>query len=360
MRNALTKLILALGRYAVLPAVAVALAVFAAWLAAIDHYPRLAWAASFIVLPVTTGAVFLTYGLLLLPRKRKAAPGVEERAAPGLWAIWKELDRSSDALKRTLVIDADVNASIGEQRQFMGVFGRQVTMTIGLPLLIVLDEQAVRAVIAHEVAHAALRHTSGSGNLSEFMTAAANIFEYADPERTITGRIAAVLLNALLERIEKEYLILSRQDELAADRQGAERVGSHEMARALVLIVGMTARIGELVFGPLEKECLGAIRVPTPPLQRMISQVHTIRMIDGINAAALKCMTSEKEDLSATHPPLRQRLANLGFAEIPKFDAVQTSAALSLMPDHIFTDLVARFDRQWSKAAAARVDINYR
>jgi hypothetical protein len=42
MRSAILKLILALGRYAVLPAVAVALAVFAAWLIALDHYPRLA------------------------------------------------------------------------------------------------------------------------------------------------------------------------------------------------------------------------------------------------------------------------------------------------------------------------------
>src|SRR6266481_2908525 len=145
MRSAILKLILALGRYAVLPAVAVALAVLAAWLIALDHYPRLALAISPVVLPFTTGAVFLAFGL---------------------------------------------------------------------PLLIVLDERAVRAVVAHEVGHAELQHTSGGANLNEFILAALNIFEYADSATTITGRISETLLNALLEWLQKEYLILSRRNEL--------------------------------------------------------------------------------------------------------------------------------------------------
>jgi ABC-type sulfate transport system permease subunit len=45
--------------------VAVALAVFAAWLIALDHYHGLALAISPVVLPFTTGAVFLAFGPLL-------------------------------------------------------------------------------------------------------------------------------------------------------------------------------------------------------------------------------------------------------------------------------------------------------
>jgi hypothetical protein len=36
--------------------------------------------------------------------------------------------------------------------------------------------------------------------------AALNIFEYADPDTTITGGISATLLNALVEWLQKEYL----------------------------------------------------------------------------------------------------------------------------------------------------------
>src|SRR5260370_30245688 len=116
MRSAILKLILALGRYAVLPAVAVALAVFAAWLSALDHYPGLALAISPVVLPFTTGAVFLAFGLLLLPRRRTAVPGVEEAVAPGLWAMWKGVDRKFARGWRTLVIDGNMNTSIRSSR----------------------------------------------------------------------------------------------------------------------------------------------------------------------------------------------------------------------------------------------------
>src|SRR5215813_8619523 len=218
MRSAILKLIRGLGRYAVLPAVAIALAVLAAWLIALDHYPRLALAISPVVLPFATGAAFLAFGLLL-PSRSKAIPGVEEAAAPGLWAMWKDLDPKSAGVRRTLMIDDNMNASIGEQRQFMGLFGRRLTMTVGLPMLIVLDERAVRAVVAHEVGHAELQHTSGGTNLYEFILAAQNIFEYADPETTITGRISATLLNALLEWLQKEYLVLSRSEEHTSELQ---------------------------------------------------------------------------------------------------------------------------------------------
>jgi Zn-dependent protease with chaperone function len=357
MRSAILKLILALGRYAVLPAVAVALAVFAAWLIALDQYAGLALAISPVVLPFTSGAVFLAFGLLLLPRRRKAVPGVEEAVAPGLWAMWKDVDRKSAGARRTLVIDGNMNASIGEEQQFMGLFGRRLTMTIGLPLLIVLDERAVRAVVAHEVGHAELQHTSGGANLDEFILAALNIFEYADPEMTITGRISAILLNALLEWLQKEYLILSRRNELEADRHAAEYVGRYEAARALVLVEGMSARMNEVVFTPLQKELLGAIRAPAPPLQRIISQLETIRMPGPIEAAALACLASEKEDSNATHPSLRQRLANVGFTEVPKVDAPQTSAADALLSDQAFKDLVTRLDSQWTRRTAESVDI---
>jgi ABC-type sulfate transport system permease subunit len=73
--------------------VAVALAVFAAWLIALDHYHGLALAISPVVLPFTTGAVFLAFGPLL----REAVPGVEDAAAaPGLWAMWKGVDRKPE------------------------------------------------------------------------------------------------------------------------------------------------------------------------------------------------------------------------------------------------------------------------
>lgn len=357
-RTAVTKLILTLGRYAVLVPVAVALAVFAVWFAAIDAHPAIARVTAVVVVPLATSAVFLAYGLLLLPPK-KAVPGVAETAAPGVWALWRKLDPRPSA-RRTLVIDADFNASIRERRRFMGLFGRHMTLTIGLPLLIVLDERAVRAVVAHEVAHAELAHTSGTANLVEFIAAAENIFEYADPDATITGAVALALLSRLLAWLEGERLARSRRNEFEADRRAGEAVGAAEMARSVVLVAGLSRRLDDLVFEPLNKELLGAIRAPRPPLQRIIGDLEQIRMPGPVAAAARAGMTAGEDDADASHPSLRQRLANLGFADLPDIDPVQASAAATLLDAAACADLVAAVDGRWSRWAASQVEIAWR
>jgi Zn-dependent protease with chaperone function len=359
MRRVVLKAILRLGRYAVLPVVAVAFAMVMVWLIAIDRYTILALAAAPIVLCAAPAAIALGLGLLLLPSRRDRNPKVDEAAAPGLWVIWKELDRAFVRSGRTLLINADFNASIREERRYAGLFKQQITMTVGLPLLIVLDQRAIAAVIAHEVAHARLQHTSGGTNLFEFITASENVLYYADPDRTITGRVAHALLHSLLEWLQEEYRALSRENELCADEDGASQVGRDEMARALVLMEGGSARLTDLVFAPLEKELTGAIKAPTPPLQRIFNQLGDIRAPEQLAAAAVVGLRQE-EDPKSTHPPLGKRLANLGFTDIPPIDGVQTSAIDQVLSRHAVRELVARFDGEWRKTVDGFVHVGSR
>ncbi|XUM24036.1 M48 family metallopeptidase [Bradyrhizobium oligotrophicum S58] len=224
-------------------------------------------------------------------------------------------------------------------------------MTVGLPLLMILDERAIRAVIAHEVAHAELRHISGGANLLDFLLASENVLHYADPDRTVTGRIAELLLRSLLDWIDREYRALSRQHELDADKRAAVLMGNAEMARALVLVAGAKARLRELVYSPLETEMLGAVNVPATPLQRMCAHIADIRAPERIVAAAAATLSGEKEDdiATSTHPPLSRRLANLGYAAVPALDSVQTSAIERLLAPDAISDLSARLDAEWRK-----------
>jgi hypothetical protein len=355
MRKSVTAVVLALGRYAVLPLVAIAAVVFVAWLAALDRYPVFVLATAPVVLPLATCAIALAVGLLVLPVPKYASPAVDAQSAPGLWAIWDEFDRTSPRGSRTLLIDTELNASIGERKRFAGLFRRQLTMTFGLPLLILLDERAVRAIVAHEVAHASLQHTSGGANLFEFMAAAENIFHHADPDTTITGRLAHLLLHRLVEWLQAEYRTLSRQNELAADRDAAEWVGRGEMARALVLVEALSNRVVETIFKPLETEVLGAIRAPAPPLQRIIARLETIRA-EPIDGAALAAKPAEPDE-NATHPPLRARLANLGFADVPSIDMAKTSAADTIMSADAVKQFLARFDGDWTRRVNEHIGI---
>jgi hypothetical protein len=119
---------------------------------------------------------------------------------------------------------------------------------------------------------------------------------------------------------------------------------------------GAGARLVELVFAPLDKELLGAIRVPMPPFQRILKEVGAIRAPVGLAAAARACLQAEPE-ADSTHPPLGARLANLRFAEIPPLDRLQTSAIAQLLAPKAVKELAARFDDEWRRKADELVDV---
>src|SRR6202049_3954328 len=122
MRRVVLKAILYLGRYAVLPVVALAAPMLMLWLVALDRNPFAALVTAPVVLSAAPAAIALALGLLLLPRWRDKDLAVNESAAPGLWSMWQELDPAFSQSGRTLRIDREFNASIREERQFLGLF----------------------------------------------------------------------------------------------------------------------------------------------------------------------------------------------------------------------------------------------
>lgn len=357
MRRLALQVVLRLGRYAVLPVVAIAGVLLLAWLIVLDHYTIAALATAPIVLCVGTAALALALGILLLPSQRDRNFRADETAAPGLWAIWKELDRAFARSGRTLTIDDSFNASIMEQSRYAGLFRQHVTLNVGLPLLTLLDERAIRAVVAHEIAHMRLRHTSGVTNLYDFVAASENVLHYADPNRTVTGRVAHLLLRSLIDWLWEEHRALSRENELCADWDAGKQVGREEMARALVLIEGGAARLTELVMRPLEKEMLGAIKIPTPPLQRMMSLLDDIKAPEQLVAAAVAGLSNE-QDPESRHPPFGKRLANLGFTDIPTIGNVETSAIDRVLSPGTASELLTRFDDEWCKKMQGWVSVD--
>lgn len=356
MRRFVLKIILRLGRYAVLPIVALACAVFLIWLVALDHHTILAMATAPFVLSLTPAAAALALGILLLPSLSNRNPEADEATAPGLWSIWKELDHPFVRSGRTLLLDGQFNASIREESRYAGLFTKHVTMTVGLALLIVLDKRAIRAVIAHETAHARLQHTSGGANLFEFISASENLFYYVDPARTVTGRVAYILLYSLLKLLRKEYRALSRENELSADAGAATKVGRDEMARALVMIEACSARLDDLVYVPLEQEVRGAIKAPVPPLRRIFYQLEDIRAREQLAAATL-AGPRRQPDPDPTHPPLTKRLANLGYVDVPSVDQFGTSAIGEVLSPEAVKALPARLDNEWCERVNRRVSV---
>jgi hypothetical protein len=127
MKRLVLTCILQLGRYAVLPVVALAGGLLIIWLVALDHYTRMALVTAPIMFCIVTAAVALALGMLFLPTRRDRTHAVDEMMAQGLWRAWRELDPAFAKRSRTLRIDAEFNASISEVRGYAGLFRPHVT-----------------------------------------------------------------------------------------------------------------------------------------------------------------------------------------------------------------------------------------
>jgi len=92
----------------------------------------------------------------LLARRRKPAEPLELNPAE-LPRVYQLIAHVSDLLRvrvpRRIWLDCELNASAGFRRGLMSFLGRDLVVTIGLPLVAGLNTRQLAAVVAHELGH---------------------------------------------------------------------------------------------------------------------------------------------------------------------------------------------------------------
>jgi hypothetical protein len=269
--------------------------------------------------------------------------------APDLWRVWDEADRSKFAFRK-LRIDQRMNASMGERYRFLGLFGREVTLTVGLPMLMMLDKPALTAVIAHEVAHDRLHHSRGLSRLAEFENCLGTLFEMMPPHLSFVGAGAYRLVGWMGTRVEGRLQTLSHQVEFEADALAASKQGQAAIARTLVMMAGLGALYDEQAVEPAHKGLMTGATVPASPYQRLTTLQASVREPSAVKAAAQTDYAKEP-DPAASHPSLRQRQAALGFTDLSAFEALDEPASRELIPPTLMTRVLADFEAEWQNYA---------
>ncbi|WP_151771597.1 M48 family metallopeptidase [Streptomyces abyssomicinicus] len=128
-------------------------------LAAVDwaavHAPSSVTSKVWLVSVVLAVPVIRGMFMLRLP-KLEEPPGVPltEEAEPRLWAVVRELaEAAGTRAPDTIILTADVNASVMEHPRLGGLLPGRRSLSIGLPLLTGLSEAQFRSVLAHEYGH---------------------------------------------------------------------------------------------------------------------------------------------------------------------------------------------------------------
>ncbi|MFI0849414.1 M48 family metallopeptidase [Mesorhizobium sp. IMUNJ 23232] len=334
------------GRFAVLLFVVPAFVIFCLWMMLMDTHPLWFIISGFIALPVAMMGVAFLLSTLFAGFRRTRIEGISRQEAPALWTLWEAVAGEHRAARTVIVLDNQLNAGISEERTILGLLGRRIFLQIGLPLLAITDKRAFAAVLAHEDAHLRNHDTNGGLRFAEFANSLVFVFEYASPEETVSGKLLYMALGWLSDSFGKEQVRLSRDAEIKADRVAAQSADAVEIARSILLIGAANLLFKEEVYDPLERELMGAMQAPRPPLDRVLEKSALLSDRSLLNAYAGKAY-AQPDDPGSTHPSCAQSLAALGFHE--KFDVEPPiKSALSEILDSSLTERkIAEANRDW-------------
>jgi Zn-dependent protease with chaperone function len=254
------------------------------------------------------GVMLVIKAIFLRPQGDFEVEGevVAEADAPALWERIRALCAEvGTAAPDHLVAGIDDNFFVTESE--VQVAGQRLvgrTLYISLSLLRILRKPEADAVLAHEMAHFLGGDTAHSRRLSPLL---ARFWSYLDALRAgiITFPIF-LFMRAYFGLFELSFGRSQRADELAADSVAARVTQPDDVARALLKIGGYASyrsRIEEFLFQQeVVNEELGIMARVTAGFA---DYAHTPRLAFDLHEA----ITPHPFD---SHPPLRERLENVG------------------------------------------------
>ncbi len=215
-----------------------------------------------------------------------------------------------------ILIDFSFNAAACQRRRF-ALFGSATNyLILGLPMLIALNPQQLKSVIAHELGHFHGQHSAfGAWVYRVFQTWQS----LAGPVRA-SGRVRRAVVGWFVRWYGPKFatttLALRRVHEYAADRSAADYSGQIQTAEAL-LEIDCTAYRLEKGFWP--HVFRGAYRgEPIPPgdlFQRMVEFLNGPISADMMRRWKARELAA-RTPVTADHPCLKDRLTALGFAHM--------------------------------------------
>lgn len=271
--------------------------------------------------------------------------GIEVTAleAPALFEALECMRRKIGApLIHHVYLNDECNVSIQSIPRF-GLLGRDVHhLTIGLPLLMAMNQQRFLAVIAHEYGH--LRQGPGGFSAWVYRTRIGwlRVHHGLQDQRNMWLGPTQALFRWYVPRLVARTFAMARQEEYRADRIASKVMGREVTAAAL-----LESQVkSDWLSGDFWREhwCRAAHSLePVGPFKSMRKRLaeppDTTFAIDALRQAVKREST-----LDDTHPSLGRRLQAL--EQPPSLPAWSQSGALELLGKDA-KQWIASFDAQW-------------
>jgi Zn-dependent protease with chaperone function len=277
---------------------------------------------------------------------------LEEDRHPDLHRLILDTAAATGGVRfRQVLLDAGLDVS-AIQNPRLGVFGWYRTyLVIGLPLMEALTAEEFRAVLAHELAHV----TGPDGRTRAWLHRTRITVE------KIVGHMATSPFHPLLSkffhwfwpRFNSRAFLLSRYNELEADRVSAQTVSAEALASGLRRLAIQGLRLDEQLWQPLEAAIPGSGVLPTDVMERGSALIRTAPdpATEERWEAQVFARTAE-----LAHLPLglAERLTRLGHSKVSTGSLIPPrSAAADLLEEPFVVEVRARFSSAWLAAALA-------
>jgi Zn-dependent protease with chaperone function len=273
---------------------------------------------------------------------------VSPEKAPELWSKVNQLSAELNAPQiDRIYLDFEMNASALQWPRY-GLFGKiENILTIGIPLMMAMDEPCLRTVIAHEFGHFAGEHGKQSGFVYRSGQLFGNLYTTLAASNNWAMLLIRSIINSYYPKLVQKSLPVSRINEYEADKVAVSAVGAATFRQMMIKIPSVgkwfNTYVGEKVITSLPKEPVkwmaDALRNPIP---------------SGLFESELAIAINESTDVESTHPCLNDRLAAQQIARLTETDVeqlaidlnskIETTAFEALLNAHVQESITLIFD----------------
>jgi Zn-dependent protease with chaperone function len=282
---------------------------------------------------------------------------IRRHEAPQLFAV---IDRIRQRLRVPrldgVLMTVDMNAAVVETPRFGGLFGWHRHLIIGLPMLILLSAEEMKAVLAHELGHLSGRHGRLAAWSWRVRVTWSHVLTSIDAQRGMLVRTLQRLVHWYFEHLMLVTLVLAREHELAADEASAELTSRETAARALAWVAVGSQLIDRRYWTPLWERVASEPQPPRNPvdeLRRTRAEILAPPFED-----VLETELQRHTAIDDTHPALRARLEHLGVTD-PAIALAPRSAADDLL-GRTTAAVIVEVDREWREVITPQWEERHR
>lgn len=296
-------------------------------------------------IPLTVA--WLLARVLLVRHEPVGGRRVHVSEAPSLFALVNQVRRQLRVPRLDeVVLVADLNAAVVETPRLGGIFGWRRTLMIGLPLLLMLSTEELKAVLAHEMGHLSARHGRIGAWTWRVRASWSRLFDAMTMRTDVIARQVRRLVIWYMDRMMAITLVQARSQEFAADRSSVDITSPAIAAAALARSAAGGAVLETHLWEPIWDRARSEPVPSASPMEELLTRRREVS--EAAFPAALDKELARPTQHDDTHPALADRFAAIGVPA-PDLAIPEKCAGEDLVPSQI-RRWIGEFDRVWRQS----------